>query len=369
MAVTTVEGLPAPSFGGACRHPLDHLTRLWMRLTSRRIDRRGAAWLVGPYAGVDVVGHDWVHRMATAVGGRLSTGPDHGLLTSFAALRGPDFDPDSVDPRIVDFYEHTSAWRLDLWSEWSAIAWPFGRAVTALFSERLKQLSLPMRPLDVSYGMDSKVIHVHDRDGHVLGTAWLRNMIKTGSTTYSGLYGVALVPGSAQPSVRVVFPLPLGSVQVFLRPSVDSRGGLHLRSPLGRFGEDGAYLVLERSGDILNARRVPLNEHFHVFVDDDGDVRCDHSLRLWNVPAVRLHYRLRRSSDPDGGAARHGQHHATSDRSCQCDLGRADDHHREAGPAPADDVDAHDDEPVRLVDRGHPGHLATARVRDLHPRG
>jgi hypothetical protein len=278
------------------RHPLDRLGRMLMRLTSRRVDRDSVGWLIGPSAGVEVVGHDWVERMATAVGGSLSTGPDHGLLTSFDALRGPEFDPDLVDPRIVDFYEHATHWHLDLWSEWSAIAWPFGRAITALFSERLKQLSLPMRPLDVSYGMDSTVIHVHDRDGNVLGAAWLRNMIKTGSTTYSGLYGVATLPGSTQPSVRVVFPLPLGSVQVFLRPSTDDKGGLHLRSPLGTFGTDGAYLVLEREGNTLNARRIPINEHFHVFVDNSGDVRCDHSLRLWNIPAVRLHYRLRRNA-------------------------------------------------------------------------
>jgi hypothetical protein len=95
--------------------------------------------------------------------------------------------------------------------------------------------------------------------------------------------------------VRVVFPLPLGSPQVYLRPSVDEHGGLHLRSPLGRFGEDGAYLVLERPGSRLLARRIPIAEHFHLFVDADGDVRTDHSLKLWNIPAVRLHYRLRRS--------------------------------------------------------------------------
>ena len=296
IAVTTTaeEVMPALTHTGVCRHPLDRLGRMLMRMTSRRFERRTVPWLVGPSAGMEVVGHDWVRQMATDLGGSLSTGPDHGLLMSFEALRGPDFDPGAVDPRIADFYEHATRWRLDLWSEWSAIAWPFGRAITALFSERLKQLSLPMRPLDVSYGMDSKVIHVHDRHGGVLGAAWLRNMIKTGTTTYSGLYGVARLPGSEQPSVRVVFPLPLGSVQVFLRPSADGKGGLHLRSPLGRFGKDGAYLVLERKGETLNARRVPIAEHFHLFVDGQGDVRCDHSLRLWNIPAVRLHYRLRR---------------------------------------------------------------------------
>ncbi len=275
------------------RHPLDLLGRALMRLTSRTLDEREADWLAGPAAQRETVGHSWVDRMAGELGGRTSTGPDHGLLASFADLAGPDFDPAGVDPRIADFYERTSRWRLDLWSQWSAYAWPFGALVSALFSRRLEQLSLPMRPLDVAYGMDSTVVHVHDATDAVVGAAWLRNMRATGATTYSGLYGVRRLPGNDQPSVRVVFPLPLGSVQVYLRPSADAAGGLHLRSPLGRFGADGAYLVLRRPGGRISARRVPIAEHFHLFVDDDGDVRTDHTLKLWGIPAVRLHYRLR----------------------------------------------------------------------------
>ncbi|MDG6103052.1 hypothetical protein Daura_16220 [Dactylosporangium aurantiacum] len=278
------------------RHPIDLLGRALMRMTSRRLPRAEAAWLVGPSAGRDIVGHEWVERTAADLGGSLSTGPDHGLLTSFAALRGDGFDPADVDPRIADFYEHASRWQLDLWSEWSVVAWPFGRVLAALLSERLQQACLPMRPLDASFGMSSEVVHIHDAAGAVAGAAWLRNMRKTGHVTYSGLYGVRTLPGSAQPSVRVVFPLPLGSVQIFLKPSAGEDGSFHLRSPVARFGADGAYLVLERKDATLNARRIPLNEHFHLYVDEDGDVRADHSLKLWNIPAVRLHYRMRRTA-------------------------------------------------------------------------
>ena len=151
-----------------------------------------------------------------------------------------------------------------------------------------------MRPLDVSFGMDSSVVHIHDHDDAVVSSAWLRTMHKTQETTYSGEYGVATLPGSGQPSVRVVFPLPSGWLPVLLRPSADPDGGFHLRSPIGRFGSDGAYLVLERSDHSLNVRRIPIAEHFHVYVDDDGDVRADHSLRLYDIPAVLLHYRMRR---------------------------------------------------------------------------
>ncbi|MEJ7794010.1 MAG: hypothetical protein WKF50_00515 [Nocardioides sp.] len=207
-----------------------------------------------------------MEREAETIGGRTSRGPEHGLLPSFAALAGSRFDPADVDPRIADFYERTSAWRLDFWSEWSPAAWPFGRAIAAMWSQRLQQLSLPMRPLDVSFGMDSEVVHLHDAVGEVVGAAWQRTMRKTGATVYSGLYGTTTLPGSSQPSVRAVFPLPRGSLAVFLSSSADENGGF-----------------------------VPIAEHFHLYVDEDGDVRTDHSLRLWNIPAVRLHYRMRPS--------------------------------------------------------------------------
>jgi len=286
-----------PPVGGGLswqRHPFDVAAQTWMLLTSPPVPKDRFPWLLGPAAGNDVVGHGWVEQEAAAIGGSTSTGGDLGLLPDFSVLAGPAFDPSRVDPKIVDFYEHTSRWQLDLWSEWSPVAWPFGRLLTAMWSERLQQLSLPMRPLDVSFGMDSRVVHLHGPDDAVVGAAWLRTMRKTGTTTYSGLYGVSELPAQRRPSVRVVFPLPRGCLSVFLQPSVGERGDLHLESPRGAFGEDGAYLVLDRGDGKINARRVPIAEHFHLYVDTDGDLRTDHFVRLWRVPTIRLHYRMRR---------------------------------------------------------------------------
>jgi len=295
-----LHGVPSPR---PRLHPLDAAAQAWMLATSHRMPATDVPWLDGPSADARIVGHGWVQRQAREIRGRVSRGPDHGLLPSFAELSGPGFDPADVDPRIVDFYEHTSRWRMDLWSEWAPLAWPFGRAIAALWSVRLQQLSLPMHPLDVSFGMDSEVVHIHDSRDCVVGSGWLRTMRKTGATTYSGQYGTATLAGTGQPSVSVVFPLPLGSLAVFLTPSADADGGLHLRSPIGKFGSDGAYLVLHRRGGMLNARRIPVAEHFHLYVDRDGNVRTDHALRLWNIPAVRLHYRLTRMVDDEIPAA------------------------------------------------------------------
>jgi hypothetical protein len=275
-------------------HPLDAAAQTWMVATSHRFRPEQVPWLAGPSAAARRVGHDWVAEAAHEVGGVTRTGPELGLLPRFEALAGPHFDPAAIHPSIVDFYQHTSCWRMDLWSQWSALAWPFGRLLAALWSNRLQQLSLPLHPLDVSFGMDSSVVHVLDGAGEHVGSAWLRTMRKTGATTYSGLYGVATLPGSEQPSVRVTFPLPRGSLPVFLRPEAKPDGSLLLRSPIHPFGQDGAYLVLQRGPDRVYARKIPIAETFHVYLDGEGDLRTDHSLSLWSIPALRLHYRMRR---------------------------------------------------------------------------
>jgi hypothetical protein len=282
---------PALTHPVLCRHPVDRMGRMLMRLSSRRVARSEYSWLVGPSAGRDRVGHDWVARTVADLNGSTSSGPDHGLI-NFADLAGPGFDPSTVDPRIADFYNHASRWQLDLWSQWSAIAWPAGKLLTVALADRLQQACMPMRPLDVSHGMTSEIVHIHDSSGAVTGSAWMRTMVKTGKVIVSGLYGVTTLPGRVQPSLRGLFPLPLGSLQVFLSPRNGANGSFHMHSGKGSFGEDGAYLVLERPGDTISVRRIPLNEDFHLYVDPRGHVRADHCLKMWNIPTVRLHYRI-----------------------------------------------------------------------------
>ncbi|HSV39027.1 MAG TPA: hypothetical protein VLI04_09725 [Nocardioidaceae bacterium] len=60
-----------------------------------------------------------------------------------------------------------------------------------------------------------------------------------------------------------------------------------------RFGEDGAYVVVEDRGR-THAARAPIHETFRVYVDGDGVLRTDHRLCLWSRTVVQLHYKLSR---------------------------------------------------------------------------
>jgi hypothetical protein len=275
---------------------LDIGSRKFWKLTGRRVDLDGAQWwLDAPVSRSARVSSAWLADEADRHGGVLGADePGAGLLPSMSVLDGPDFDSSLLDPAVRDFYEHTASWRVEVWAGWSPLFWPGGEVVSRLWGRRVEQLAMPMRPLDVARGMDSRVTPIRDRDGSQVAAAWTRTLRGSGRPVFSGAYSARTLPGARGPSVHVAFPLESGNLQVFLRPSVVDGGGLLLESPSGRFGDDGAYVVVRDWG--AHAARVPLHETFHVHLDPHGVLRTDHELRLWNAPALRLHYKLERAS-------------------------------------------------------------------------
>ncbi|QZY28267.1 hypothetical protein [Nocardioides coralli] len=277
-------------------HLLDLASRKLWRLTGRPVDLHGTeSWLAAPTSRTARVADGWLATEAARHGGRLEEdSATAGLLPSMAVLDGPGFDAACLRPEVRDFYEHTAAWQMEVWTGWSPVFWPAGELVSRLYGRRVEQLALPMRPLDVAHGMDSRLTLIRDGDGAQVAAAWVRTLRRGGRHVFSGCYSARLLPGADRPSVHVAFPLESGNVQVFLRPSVTAAGGLVLASPPGRFGQDGAYVVVRDRRD--HAARVPLHETFHVYVDQAGVLRTDHELRLRRTWAVRLHYKLERAA-------------------------------------------------------------------------
>jgi hypothetical protein len=271
---------------------LDHASRAFWRIKGRPVDLAGEhRWLAAPMHDDRTVGDGWLRAAAAAHGGSVCEQDGGGLLPDMSQLDGPDFKAAELRPEIREFYEHTSDWRLEVWTQWSALFRPGGELVSRFFGRRVQQLALPMRPLDVAHGMDSRVVTIVDADGEQRAAGWIRKLRSTGEFVYSGCYSARVLPGSAQPSVHVAFPLEAGNVQVFLRPSVSPEGALELTSPAGAFGDNGAYVVVEQRGH-THAARAPIHENFRVYTDSEGTLRTDHVLRLWSATALRLHYKL-----------------------------------------------------------------------------
>jgi hypothetical protein len=275
---------------------LDLGTRWWWRAWGRPVDLRGAdAWLDAPTHGEGVVGDEWLTAAAEHSGTRLVEDEDGGLLRSMSDLDADGFRHDLVHPLVRDFYEHTATWRMEVWTGWNPLFRPGGALIARWFGRRVGQLAIPVDPLSVSRGMDSRIVTFVDAEDRPRGAAWIRTLRSTGEYVYSGRYAVTTVPSTGRPAVHVTFPLEAGNVQVFLAPENDADGSLWLRSPQSPHGGLGAYVVVRVRGRD-HAAHPPLAETFHVFVDEEEVLRTDHELRLWGMRVVRLHYRLEKRS-------------------------------------------------------------------------
>ena len=68
---------------------------------------------------------------------------------------------------------------MEVWSSWSPLFWPGGELISRLFGKRVQQLALPMRPLDVSRGLDGRVAVIADGAGAQVAAGWARSLAAT----------------------------------------------------------------------------------------------------------------------------------------------------------------------------------------------
>jgi hypothetical protein len=280
---------------------VDWATQRWVRATGRRVTWSEFPWLAGPTGDVDVIGTDFFHRYAERQDWSvIESGASRGLLEKLADLAGPTCKTDEVHREIADFYECTSEYTFDVWSEWSNIFKPFGGMLSSVFSQRLEQLNVPLSPLDTRLGITSKVLTLVDRCGRRQNAAWVRQTVATGRALYVGSYTTCRVPGFNGVCIKVAFPLPNGYALVIMRPESHDDGSLTVRSAGKRFGDPGFYFVVQGERESGCARYVSsLKESIHVFADSAGELRADHDLQLWGIHFLRLHYRMRRDGRAD----------------------------------------------------------------------
>ena len=277
---------------------VDWTTQRWVQATGRRVALDEYSWLEGPVGDVDVIGTDFFARFADREGLTMVTdGPPRGLVEDFAAFAGPTCSPSQVDAQVVDFYEQTSEYEFDVWSEWRGGFRPFGSALAAIFSRRLQQLNVPLSPLDTSQGISTAVVQLVDAEGAVKQTAWVRETIASKRTLYAGSYSLCRAPGFDGPCIKVAFPLPNGSANVIMRPESTPDGSFTVRSSGRSFGDPGFYFFVEAERGRGWARYLKaLKEDIRVYVDPRGNLRADHNLRIWGATFLRLHYRMRRKA-------------------------------------------------------------------------
>jgi hypothetical protein len=271
------------------------LIQLWLRLFGRSLDRRTVPWLDGPVGGDGEIGDRPYDLVAEREGLTIDrTGEPAGLVPNFEVLAGSGFAPGRVDREVRRFYEKTSMYQLDVWSQ---SVFP-GRLLLWLLvytvSRYMNQLNFPVFGLELSRGMTSEVLPLRDAAGRTVHTGWYRRALSDGRVVYTGFYSIVVPPEHASPCVKVVFPLPRGNATVILAPGIDEQGRFTLTSAGRRFGDPGFYRILELDQGRIKVRRLAtLREYFTVYRDASGELRCDHRVRFMGITILRLHYRMR----------------------------------------------------------------------------
>jgi hypothetical protein len=267
--------------------------RFLIAVFGRSHRRADIAWLMGPLGG-DVIGDAPYREVAGEEGLTVERqSRDGGLVPSFEQLRSGGFDPDRAAPLVREFYEHTTRFAMDVWSK---TYFPSNIALWLLvktISRQVNQLNFPLSPLDTAHGMVSEIISLRRADGTVRYTGWFRTLAQEQRVLYTGFYMTESAPGVGAPCVKVVFPMPRGNATVVLRPELDPDGSLILDSSGRRFGDAGFYRVQARGGERVRVWHIrTLRERFHVYVDPQGVLRCDHAVRFLGLPVLRLHYKI-----------------------------------------------------------------------------
>ena len=204
----------------------------------------------------------------------------------------PRFDPAAAQPIVRDFYEHTAAYDMDVWSR---TYFPSNVALYLLvttISRQVNQLNFPLTPLETAHGLVSEVLSLRRADGTLRYTGWFRTLARHQRVLYTGFYMTETAP-HAGTCVKVVFPMPRGNATVVLRPELSADGSLILDSGGHGFGDAGFYRIQACDQETVRVWRVrTLRERFHVYAGERGVLRCDHSVRFLGMPVLNLHYKI-----------------------------------------------------------------------------
>lgn len=276
-------------------HLQDWITQLWVKLTGRKFDPKEDTWLTGPIGDTDLIKDKFISNLAQAENLNITNNLNgSGLLETFDELQLTIEEKKILNPKVIDFYERTSNYDFEIWSEWCGIFRPFGWMLAVIFSRRLQQLNLPLRSMDSAKGIRSEIIKLRDKvDNKSKWTVWYRILKSTRNVIYSGVYTTTILPNFSGKFLKVVFPLPNGNAMVIMRREILSDGSLKLCSDGRKFGDNGFYFTLTNHKGKYWTRFVKsMHEWITVYVDEENVLRADHNLQFYGMPFLNLHYKM-----------------------------------------------------------------------------
>ena len=266
-------------------------------LLAERVRAEDLPFVVPREARSRYVGTGYVQELAGVLGGSyLADAPDVGIVASLDELAGPGFDPAGVDPRVREFYEHTTRFRLDIIPRWRLWVRPGYLLYRTLVARPLGQANVPMNQRETQRGIRSRIDTITLPDQDVVAVrGWIRSFTDTDEPIYVGIYTTYRHDGRGY--VSVGFPVPQASFTATLLPRNRPDGGLVLTSR-SELEHPGHYLTyVDPATRELTALAVPgFAEQLDVYLRD-GQLRAEHAFRVFGLPFLVLDYRIDRKPD------------------------------------------------------------------------
>jgi hypothetical protein len=238
------------------------------------------------------VGVGFVRELADRIGGSYQEdAQDVGIVASLDELASPDFDPEQVDPRVREFYEHTTRFTLDITPQWRLWVRPGYLLYRTLVARPLGQASVPMNQREAQRGVRSRIDTITPAESDVVSVrGWIRSFADTDEPIYVGIY--TTYRRDDRGYVSVGFPVPQGSFTATLVPRMRADGGLVLTSR-SELDQPGHYLsyVDPDSGELTTLGVPGFAEELDVYTAGD-ELRAEHAFWVFGFPFLLLHHRI-----------------------------------------------------------------------------
>lgn len=273
----------------------DWFTQQWVIICGRKINPSENTWLFGPFGEVSGIGEKFIHQLAQKEDLTIiRKSNSKGLLDSISSLYLSENEIKKLPKNVIDFYEKTSEYKLQLNVKWNPIFKIFGYVVNRLFSQRINQLNIPTNNIQSSENLTSEIIElVAKNTNEVKYTIWLRKFQSTGKVIYSGIYTTCLLP-SGITCVKAIFPLPKGNATVILKPSVGEKNELILNSSGNKFGDAGFYFLLNDSKGNCWSKYIKSFTDKLIVSDENEKLKARQTLKLWRLKVARFEYEMKK---------------------------------------------------------------------------
>jgi hypothetical protein len=234
-------------------------------------------------SGTKTIDKDFLERNAL-----VDTKQAHaGLVDNLEKFARTDFIPAQIHPKIRSFFENTMLYDINAQVKWEGPFWIIGKIVKNR-ATKIRQLNLPENETDI-VKLDSKIIavNIEEQFWNKKLRAWIRTYKSNGQTMLLTIYSDH--QHENEHYLHVTLPTPTKNFTGILRMEHGSDERLQVTSlpRRGRKGDEGLYWMTKKM-----SIRLPLNEHFFIWVDEYGRLQATYRMWLFGLKLLNIEYEI-----------------------------------------------------------------------------